>query len=191
MGRYRCLARHLAVACLAAAFLASCATTGGERLPPVADQGYTLDSGDKLRIQVYGLDGYGETTYLVGSDGTLSLPLLDRVPAAGKTPDELERDIRQLLLDRQILNQPYVDVEPVALRPFHILGEVNKPGEYEYRPGMTVLTAVSIAGGFTYRAKESEVIISRRVDGRAVTGKVTATDPVRPGDQIQVTERWF
>jgi polysaccharide export outer membrane protein len=149
-------------------------------LTPPPAQGYVLDTGDELRINIFGLDGYGAVTYVV-----------DKVPAAGMTSDQLAASLRQLLLDREILKQPSVDVQLATLRPFHILGEVNKPGEYEFRPGMSVLTAVSIAGGFTYRAKEKDVIISRKVGGRQVTGKAAATDLIQPGDQIQVTERWF
>jgi polysaccharide export outer membrane protein len=160
-------------------------------LTPPPAQGYVLDTGDELRINIFGLDGYGAVTYVVGEDGNLTLPVLDKVPAAGMTSDQLAASLRQLLLDREILKQPSVDVQLATLRPFHILGEVNKPGEYEFRPGMSVLTAVSIAGGFTYRAKEKDVIISRKVGGRQVTGKAAATDLIQPGDQIQVTERWF
>lgn len=168
-----------------------CGSGPRAHLTPPPAQGYVLDAGDKLQINIFGLDGYGAATYVVNDDGTLTLPVLDKVPAAGMTPDQLELSLRQILLDRDILKQPSVDVQLATLRPFHILGEVNKPGEYEFRPGMSVLTAVSIAGGFTYRAKEKDVIISRKIGGRRVTGKAAVTDAVQPGDQIQVTERWF
>ncbi|AKH42836.1 polysaccharide export outer membrane protein [Altererythrobacter atlanticus] len=174
------------------AMATGCTSTGQvDYLPPAQETGYTLDSGDELRVQVYGLEGFEGTSFIVDESGMLSLPLIDKVPARGKTTEQLEGDIRQALLDRQILKEPFVDVQSVTLRPFYILGEVNNPGEYAYRPGMTVTTAVTIAGGYTVRANQKDVVITRKVEGRAVTGRAEADATVRPGDQIQVVERWF
>jgi len=186
----RFIVRMLGIFALAAV-ASGCATGQTEFLPAPQVTSYTLDTGDELRVEIYGLEGFNGTTFTVDDNGMLALPLIDKIPARGKTTEQLEGDIRQALLDKQILKEPFVDVQSVTLRPFYILGEVNKPGEYAYRPGMTVLTAVTIAGGYTVRANQKDVTISRKVDGQQVTGKAEADDPVMPGDQIQVVERWF
>jgi len=173
--------------------LAGCGgrTASLDGFPSVAENRYVLGAGDKLQIYVYGLEAFKNATFIVADDGTLSLPLMDKVPAAGKTVGELEATIKSTLADQQILKNPLVNVQPAGLRPYYILGEVNKPGEYEYTPGMTVLAAVSKAGGFTMRANEKRVSISRAVKGKTVVGKADMDDLVGPGDQIRVLERWF
>jgi len=172
--------------------LPACSSAGSlPDLPAPQSEAYILSSGDKLRINIYGLDPFKDVIYAVGEDGMLSLPLLDKVPAAGKTADGVASEIREALLAKQILNDPFVNVQPASLRPFYILGEVNKPGEYEYRPGISVMAAVTIAGGFTYRANSDSFIILRDVGGRKIRGRAAPTDPIRPGDQITVSERWF
>ena len=95
------------------------------------------------------------------------------------------------MLDGQYLVDPFVDVKITQMRPFYILGEVNNPGEYAYRPGISMTAAASIAGGFTYRANEDSFVVSREENGRRVKGRINAEDPIRPGDQITVLERWF
>jgi polysaccharide export outer membrane protein len=82
-------------------------------------------------------------------------------------------------------------VEVEAYRPFFILGEVTTAGQYPYVNGMTVQTAVAIAGGFTPRAFQPNADITRVIDGRAVTGSVPLTQTVRPGDTIYVRERFL
>lgn len=174
-------------------FATGCSSTNSS-LPYLAPQqhaAYVLGAGDKLRIDIYGLDTYKDAIFVVGDNGSLSLPMIDKIPAAGKTSDELEASIREAFLAKKILNDPYVHVQLDSLRPFYIVGEVNKPGQYEYQPGMTALAAISVAGGFTFRADEHRFIITRMVDGQRVTGKANPNDLIRPGDQIQVSERWF
>jgi polysaccharide export outer membrane protein len=191
MHLHRGLATSLTILGLA---LAAGGCSGGSSiasLPAASSDSYVLDTGDKLNIRIYGLDGFGSSPFMVDKDGMLSLPMLNKVRAAGMTTEQLEAHLHQVLLERQILNNPFVDIELATLRPFYIMGEVNKPGEYEYRPGMSVLTAVTIAGGFTYRAEEDSVVISRKVDGKDVTGKADVDEPVQPGDQIRVIEGWF
>ena len=182
--------------CLAlTGLVCSCSTTSGSlpELPAVASNQYLLGPGDQVRVYVYGIDAFNNNnaTFTVGDDGAISLPMIDKVPARGRTYAALEDGIKQALVQHQILTAPIVNVQPVALRPFYILGEVAKPGEYTFRPGMSVLAAVSMAGGFTYRADQGHVGITRDIGGRAVVGRAEARDPIRPGDQIQVYERWF
>lgn len=176
-----------------AGLTSSCANRASSlpALPAVANNQYVLGAGDQIRIYVYGIDAFNNATFTVGDDGDISLPMIDKVPAQGKTFAALEEGIKQALVQHQILTAPIVNVQQIALRPFYILGEVAKPGEYTFRPGMSVLAAVSMAGGFTFRADQGHVGISRNIDGQTVVGRANATDPIRPGDQIQVYERWF
>ena len=76
-------------------------------------------------------------------------------------------------------------------RPFYILGEVNKPGSYPYVSGMTVLNAVAIAGGFSYRARSARIIIIRASDPERSDRLAKENTIVLPGDVIKVPERFF
>jgi protein involved in polysaccharide export with SLBB domain len=129
--------------------------------------------------------------YVVGDSGTISLPYVQQVQATGRTLGEVQQEIQASLAQQQILKNPVVNVEHVALRPFYILGEVRNPGEYAFRPGTTVISAVAMAGGFTYRASKSKVTITRLVNGRPVTGSADQQALIMPGDRILVSERWF
>lgn len=159
-------------------------------LPKSPAQEYRLDSGDEVRVFVYGIDAINNN-YVVNGEGQLSLPLVQRIPAAGKTIPELETAIGQALLEKRILVSPNVNVQPVKLRPFFILGEVRTPGQYAYSPGMSVLSAVSSAGGFTYRADQRSIVVRRTLNGSAVRGRANDTTPILPGDTIEVLEKWF
>ncbi|MET0365211.1 MAG: polysaccharide biosynthesis/export family protein, partial [Sphingobium sp.] len=176
----------------AALVLPGCSSGGGS-LPPIqtaAAQEYRLAPGDELRVFVYGLDAINNT-YVVNDSGQISLPLIESVPATGKTVPDLERTIAEQLVARQIVQRPNVNVQPIKMRPFYILGEVRTPGEYAYRPGMSVVSAVSAAGGFTYRANQSNVSITRKVNGQSVTSRATVSTPILPGDDIRIFEKWF
>jgi polysaccharide export outer membrane protein len=89
------------------------------------------------------------------------------------------------------VREPHVAVEVEAYRPFFILGEVTLPGQYPYVANMTVETAVAIAGGYTPRAQKRRIEISRQVSGLTEKRVVSPNYPVRPGDTIQIAERWF
>jgi polysaccharide export outer membrane protein len=156
---------------------------------PVADGPYRLDSGDRLRVVVFGQEGLSNT-YAVDANGSVTLPLIGAVPARGLTTAELSQSIAGHL--RQgFVREPHVAVEIEGYRPFFILGEVTNPGQYPYVANMTVETAVAIAGGFSPRAYKSDVKLSRTVDGVVARGKVPLVYPVQPGDTINVAERWF
>lgn len=180
---------------LAAAVLVSgCAGGGGPSslrpLPPLASQEYRLGTGDKIRLNVYGLDAMN-AEYTVGDSGFLSLPMIQGVTVAGMTLRDVEQAIANKLREQQILRDPVVNVQYVTLRPFYIMGEVRNPGEYAFRPGTTVQSAVALAGGFTYRATTGAVAITRVVNGREVTGSARQDTPIIPGDRIRVFEKWF
>jgi polysaccharide biosynthesis/export protein len=155
----------------------------------VPESPYTLDSGDRLRVVVYGQEGL-TTSYSVDAGGNISMPLIGAVPARGLTPQQLAGQIAARLKQGYI-REPHVAVEIEAYRPFFILGEVTYPGQYPYVANMSVETAVAIAGGFSPRAKRSAVELSRPYMGQIVKGTVPPQTLVRPGDTITVAERWF
>jgi polysaccharide export outer membrane protein len=150
---------------------------------------YTLDSGDKLRIVVFGQEGISNS-YLVGADGNVNLPLVGSVPARGFTTSQLAQMISERLKQGYV-REPHVSVEVEANRPFFILGEVTNPGQYPYVANMTAETAVAIAGGFSPRASKGKVQLTRHMPGRQIKGDVPLNYPLRPGDTIVVKERWF
>jgi polysaccharide export outer membrane protein len=154
--------------------------------PPSA---YTLDSGDKLRVVVFGQDGL-TNSYSVDAAGNITMPLIGNVKARGLTTSELAAAVTTRLRAGYI-REPAVAVEIETYRPFFILGEVTYPGQYPYVANMTVETAVAIAGGFTPRAFHDQVKLTRTEHGATVRSKVPVTTPVRPGDTISVSERWF
>ncbi|MET0705310.1 MAG: polysaccharide biosynthesis/export family protein [Tardiphaga sp.] len=154
-----------------------------------ASGAYTLGPTERIRLKVYGeADISGE--YEVDASGYVSIPLAGRIKAAGLTTGQLERSVAAAL-SKGIVRDPRVNIEIALYRPYYILGEVKKSGEYPYRIGMTILDAVASAGGFTYRANEGKVFL-RRSGG--VTEEVYPLDaPVRvfPGDNIRIPERYF
>jgi len=151
--------------------------------------GYTLDSGDKLRVVVFGQDGLS-ASYSVDTGGSITMPLIGAVPARGHTPGQLQQAIPAKLRQGYV-REPHVAVEVEAYRPFFILGEVTLPGQYPYVANMTVETAVAIAGGYTPRAQKRRIEISRSMGGMTEKRVVSPNYPVRPGDTIQIAERWF
>jgi polysaccharide biosynthesis/export protein len=176
---------------LIAILLVGC--TGLKQMPPVNDvvndAPYRLDSGDQIRLIVLESSPLsGE--YAVSDAGTISIPLLGSVPARGRSVEELETDIAEQLR-REYFEQANVSVEIKSFRPFFVLGQVSRPGQYPYQAGMNVLTAVAIAGGFTQRAITDEVSIVRTVKGKAQEGRAARDTSVLPGDVVYVHERFF
>jgi polysaccharide export outer membrane protein len=161
--------------------------------PPAAyappQTAYMLDSGDRLRVVVFGQDGL-TNSYVVDASGDIAMPLIGSVEARGLTTDQLSSRIADLLRQGYV-RDPHVAVEVEAYRPFFILGEVTQPGQYPYVANMTVETAVAIAGGFTPRGYKKYVVISRNYGGQPYRFKTPITAQVQPGDTIQVEERWF
>lgn len=166
---------------------------GCEELPrlPAGEAGlYRLDAGDQIRVMTYGDDRLSGT-FRVSDSGTVEFPLLGPVKARGLTAEGLEGEIAAALQTRQLLNHASVSVQVESYRAVFILGEVSRPGRYPYEPGMTVLTAVAAAGGYTYRAARSEAVIERRINGAAVQGRAPMTETVEPSDVITIRERYF
>ncbi len=150
---------------------------------------YTLSSGDRLRIIVFGQDTLSNS-YSVDGSGNISMPLIGLVEVKGIVTNEAERLI-EAKLRNGFVREPRVSVEVEAFRPFYILGEVTTSGQFPYVNGMNIQNAVAIAGGFSPRAYQSGADLTRMINGRPVTGRVPITQPVRPGDTIVIRERIF
>jgi polysaccharide export outer membrane protein len=152
---------------------------------------FTLGPGDKIRVTVFGEQAVnGE--YTIGPDGAVSFPLIGAVAARGLTIAQLQAAITSKLAAGYILD-PRVAIDVLVFRPFYILGEVNRPGQYPYAEGLSVAQAVATAGGYTYRARTSRVFI-RRAD-KAVEEELSLKNGrqvwVMPGDTVRVGERYF
>lgn len=173
------------------ALLSGCASTAPQPsdFNPLLVEPYALDSGDALRITVFEQPSLS-STYTIDVEGMISMPLIGDVPARGLTADELDTSVTQALRDG-FLRNPDVSVEVAAYRPFFVLGEVGTSGQFPYVAGMTIRSAIAIAGGFSPRAVRSNVDISRVMNGEVVVGRVELNEALRPGDVITVRERWF
>jgi polysaccharide export outer membrane protein len=158
-------------------------------VPVVPNEAYTLDSGDRVRVIVFGQNNLSGV-FGVSGTGAIAMPLIGTVRARGLTTVQLASRISRDL-SRKFIKDPNVTVEVETHRPFYILGEVNRPGKYPYDDAMTVEAAVAVAEGFTERAKLRFVRLTRRFGGVNSTVMVPADYPVRPGDTIYVLERFF
>src|SRR5262244_4453879 len=185
--------RRILIAAAAAGVLSSCA--GPDNLPPIeqaAQTGdYRLDSGDQLRITVFNQDQL-TGLYSVDPAGDISMPLIGQVPARGLTPGDLEKSlVKRLSQDQNILVNPSINVQIQTYRPFYILGEVKAPGQYPWMHESTVLSAVAVAGGFTYRARQDYVSITRKNGDQVVERRGDRSSLIQPGDVVYVYERYF
>ncbi len=178
-------------AVLAVSLLAGCS---GYRPAPAAfhevmNKPYQLGAGDRIRVTVFEQEGLSNT-YSVDQSGYLAFPLVGAIPARGHTAQQLEATIANKL-SQGYLRSPDVTVEIDRYRPIFVMGEVGASGQYSYVPGLTVQKAVAIAGGYTPRANQESVDITRDINGKVMTGRVRTSDPLLPGDTIYVRERLF
>lgn len=151
--------------------------------------GYRIGSGDRLTIRVLGQPDL-TNDYVVDASGAISMPLINSVRVGGLTAPQAERLIATRLRDG-FLRDPSVAVQVTNQRPFYILGEVNQAGSFPYVSGMTVQQAVAIANGYTPRANQGRVLLTRRSAEGTVSYEVPVTTQLYPGDTIFVRERWF
>lgn len=173
--------------------LALCSCSSVANLPTLsltpAQAVYRLGTGDELKITVFGeqrLTG----SYAINGEGMVSLPLIGNVLARDKTIAEFQEAVRSQLADG-FLNNPSVSVDVANYRPYYVLGEVSKPGEFAYADSLTVYSAVARAGGFTYRADNRRVFIRHKAQDREVLYRLEGATPVQPGDTIRIGERAF
>lgn len=184
-------ARCLVAAFWLAASLAHAQDEGSTVSPTTnaSDSTYKLDSGDRIQISIFNQpDLSGE--YQLDGNGQFSMPLIGSVNAQGATPAELEA----LLVDRfrpDFLVNPRIFVQVMNYRPYYLVGEVLGTGPFPYVPGLTYLTAIAKAGGFTYRAKKDVVYVVRADDPTQTELKLDVEEKVQPGDIVRIAERMF
>ena len=161
----------------------------GPRAVAETDGPYLLDTGDRLRVFVYGQPNLSRI-YAVDHSGAISVPLIGRVPTRGLTTYALERRIAARL-GAKYVKDPEVTVDVAQNRPFFILGEVKNAGQFPYVSGMTIRSAVAIAGGYSERANQRKIQITRRINGLVEKLDVPDDYVVRPGDTLLVYERFL
>ena len=168
------------------------AITGSPNAVAQADaaaRNYQLSAGDKVHVAVFNEDNLSGD-YTIDPTGRITLPLAGPVTAAGMTVPQLQAAVVKTL-ENGFVQNPNVTVTAVDLRPYYILGEVNKPGKYSYTPDLTVMQAVATAEGFTYRADSDAVYVRHRSDPSEKELSLTATTAVLPGDTIRIAQRYF
>lgn len=149
-----------------------------------------LGPNDRVRITVFGQPTLtGE--YTLDGNGILAFPLIGNVPANGSTTSELQQKIAAKLQPDYLVN-PNVSAEIVNRRPFYVIGEVQKPGNYPYVSDITAVNAIAMAGGFTRRARKNEFYIRRLdKDGKVVRLEANSGTVLQAGDTLEVRERLF
>ena len=150
---------------------------------------YTMGAGDEVRVTVFGHEDLSGKFQVDGS-GVISLPLIGNVTVGGTSVRDAELAIADKLKP-DFLKNPRVNVEVLNYRPFYIIGEVKRPGSYPFVNGMTVINAIALGGGYTYRARENNIFITRAKDTSKTKSKATHETLVLPGDVIEVPERFF
>ncbi len=149
-----------------------------------------LQTGDKVKIVVIGDDKLsGE--YQVDGRGLVSVPAAGPLNAVGMTAEALADALRRRLREREYLISPIVNVTISEFRPFYVLGEVEKPGEYPYHTGLNVLSAIAVAGGDTYRANRNTALVQRAGETAFHEVPLSPDVPIYPGDLIKLPERYF
>ncbi|WP_117232534.1 polysaccharide biosynthesis/export family protein [Vibrio maerlii] len=163
---------------------------------------YILGPGDVINITVYGEEDLTIEERRIDTREMLEYPYLDKISTKGKTPDQLQQEITNGLKGRVLIN-PRVSVSIDQYRNFYINGVVNKPGAYEYQPGLTVEQAVSIAEGFTAKYRNSKGIYiiraneTKNMDGDELEAYLEEqkesrlSDRVGPGDTVYIVTRLF
>lgn len=169
-------------------------------LPPPVEV-TSLGIGDTLEIRVVGEDKL-PVHYTVAPNGTIDFPYVKRITIAGLEPQEVADLVRNKLIEKQILTDPNVSVniKEYNSKRIEVIGEVQHPGSFPMVSGMTLLRAISIAGGFNPLAKRSEVTIRRRSKAGTQAATISVEDiidnripdpPLQAGDSINVPQKVF
>lgn len=169
--------------------LANCASTRPATYLVETKGPYQLDTGDTVRVSVYG-DEELTNTYRIDDSGAIAFPLVGPVQVRGQTTKMAAGRLAAALANGYMRN-PDVAVEVAEYRPFFIQGEVGTAGQFPYVFGMTVRSAISVAGGFSDTADRNKAIVYRRQGNQMAKGSVDLDFPIYPGDTIVVQERWF
>lgn len=158
--------------------------------PTVAQeqQQYILGAGDKIEIKVFGQADLSVTT-LLGRSGKISYPFLGEIKIVGFSVKQVEQIIISGLKGDYLIH-PDVSVQVLEYRDFYISGEVNNPGAYPYKPGLTINQAIAIAGGLTERASQDKIFLLKETDKKN-NRKAQINDPINAGDTITIGQRFF
>ncbi len=154
-----------------------------------ADDEYRIAAGDRIRVVVFGHEDLSGEFEIDGS-GRFSLPLIRVVEAVNLTTTELESEISRRL-QPDYLKNPRVSVEVIGYRPIYVLGEVRAPGSYPYTANLTVVNAIALAGGYTYRAAKGKLVVIKSNDPNKKKRRSHENEKLSPGDVIEVPERFF
>lgn len=174
---------------LALAFaFASSVAHAQQREDPLSS--YRLGSGDVISIVVVGEEDLKREKIRLTDAGTIQFPVLGELRVRGLTMGELEQRVTNGLKGGYLVN-PKVTVSIDEYRPFFISGEVQKAGGYPYVPGLTVLKAVTLAGGFKDRANKNRIYIVRDGDPKHERRLVEMNSAIYPGDVVTIEESFF
>ena len=157
-----------------------------------ADSGassYKLGPGDKINITVFGEEDLSFDV-IIGDSSTISFPFLGEIVVSTFTPKALSQHIADRLRGDYLVN-PEVNVALVEYRPFFVNGYVTKPGGYQFRPGMTVRKAISLAGGFEDRANRDKLFVVRNETTSEEPVPITLDGYIYPGDVVTVGRSFF
>jgi polysaccharide export outer membrane protein len=171
---------------LVAIFLACCLALPGQ----AQEQGYTLNSGDSIRIYVYGEPDLTFEQLLIGQNGRISYPFLGELTVSGKTAAQMQQAIGDGLKPDYLID-PRISVSVVKYRSFFVNGEVKRPGGVDFQPGLTLRKAIALAGGFTERANKKQVLVIADSDAERKELKVGLDYRVQPGDIFTVEDTFF
>lgn len=180
---------------VAAIVLAFLMALGGCANQPRTDQAagpppaLRIGPGDRVQVTVFGVTEM-TNEYTVSDSGTISIPLAGQVPIANLTTRQAEEALAQRLAQGLVQN-PQVSINVTRYRLIFVLGEVQRPGGFEYFAGMTVLNAVALGGGYTVRADQRNILLIRAADPSRRPEVVGDSAYIQPGDTVQVPERWF
>ncbi|WP_052153138.1 polysaccharide biosynthesis/export family protein [Devosia sp. LC5] len=183
------LMRWLPILIVALMPLAGCATTRPATYLVETKGPYQLDTGDSVRVTVYG-DAELSSTYRVDDAGSIAFPLVGPVQVRGTTTTGAAARLAAAL-SNGFMRNPNVAVEVAEYRPFFIQGEIANAGQFPYVYGMTVRAAISTAGGFSDTANRDTAVVYRRQGNEMAKGVVGLDFPIFPGDTIVIEERWF
>jgi protein involved in polysaccharide export with SLBB domain len=148
---------------------------------------YRLTPGDRVRVSVFDLAAES-MEYVIDDTGTISVPALEPLVIKGETTKEAAGIIAKAYGQAGLYKNARVSVDVVSFGPFYVLGEIAKPGEFAYRPGMSLFAAVALAGGHTYRANRGRVFIRRASEPVETAYDVTADIAILPGDVVRIPE---
>jgi polysaccharide export outer membrane protein len=180
--------RFLPVTLLAAGLVACAAPPPTESISANAPVP-TLLPGETINVQVFGQQQLSGPQ-MIDDNGDITMLLAGRVHVAGKTPGEVEADLRRRLSGGIVVN-PSVSVTVAEYLPVYVVGEVAKPGSFPWRSDMRVLDTVALAGGYTYRADSNDIEVRSDKDPNRAAHSVSEATRVQPGDVVVIPERWF